>query len=264
IVATAIAVESSWRVALRVLAVGGWIVILPFALWVVRERGRADSTERAPGESANGADDLELAEAMRTPSFWILCGVLFSFYFYYIGVNNHLVAFLSDSGFTEAEAARRFGAAVAVGILGKIGVGLVADRIPKRAAIVATFTLMTAGSFALLFVGEAPALLPAFLIVHGFTVAAENVVLPLIVADCFGVRHLARIYGAIMLMLLPGGVLGPVFAGYAFDTFGSYRVAFTTFAIVNVAAVAALALIRPLAANRERLKGGSRWPSSKS
>jgi MFS family permease len=179
--------------------------------------------------------------------------VLASFYFYYIGVNNHLVAFLSDSGLSDAEAARRFSAAVAFGVAGKIGAGLLADRIPKRTAILVNFGLMTCGSVLLLQVGRAPGLLPVFLILHGFTVAAENVVLPLIIVDCFGVRHLAQIYGAIMFALLPGGALGPMFAGWSFDTFGGYGVAFTTFAALNVVGLVALATVRPLAANRALL-----------
>ena len=203
----------------------------------------------APADEPAGAEagpprGLDLTAALRTRSFWILAGVLFSVYFYYLGVNHHLVAFLSDSGFSDAEAARRFGAAVAVGIAGKIGMGVVADRVPARAACLVTFALMTLGSLLLLAVGRAPSLLPAFLAIHGFTVAAENVVFPMVIAECFGVAHLARIYGALMFMLLPGGVAGPVFAGYVFDTTGGYHPAFASFAALNVAGVAALALLR--------------------
>jgi MFS family permease len=244
IVATAVSEGSSWRTALRVLAVGGLAIILPAALWGVREPRRRAIVEEdtdAPEE-----DGLTLAEARRTPSFWILAAVLATFYFYYLGVNHHLVAFLSDAGFSDAAAARRFSAAVAVGILGKIGMGLVADRLPARRATILTFGLMTAGSICLLAVGRVPALLPVFLVVHGFTVAAENVVLPLVVAECFGVRHLAAIYGALMLMLLPGGVLGGVFAGWVYDRLGTYFPAFTVFAALNVAAVLALMRLRPL------------------
>ena len=136
-------------------------------------------------------------------------------------MNNHLVAFLSDAGFSDAAAARQYSAAIAVGIAGKIGMGLVGDRIPARRAAIATFVLMTAGSVALLAVGRVPALLPVFLVVHGFTVAAENVMLPLVVIECFGARHLARIYGALMFALLPGGLAGPTFAGWMFDRLGT-------------------------------------------
>ncbi|MGH7823343.1 MAG: MFS transporter, partial [Candidatus Binatia bacterium] len=60
IVATAIAEESSWRVALRLLAVGGWIVILPCALWLVRERPvTEEERERSSVEPQPGGEDLD-------------------------------------------------------------------------------------------------------------------------------------------------------------------------------------------------------------
>jgi MFS family permease len=240
LVATAIAARSSWRDALRVLAVAGWVLIVPFALFGVRERGARATPDDDTGDLAG----MTLAEARGTPTFWLLGGVLFLFYFYYLWVNHHLVAFLSDAGFSDASAARQFSAAVAVGIAGKIGMGLVGDRLPARRAALLTFALMAAGSVVLLGVGRAPALLPAFLVVHGFTVAAENVMLPLVVVECFGVRHLAQIYGALMLVLLPGGLAGPTFAGWVYDRLGSYWPAFAVFAAGNAVAVAALAVVR--------------------
>jgi len=240
LVATAVAARSSWREALRVLAVSGWVLIFPFALFGVRER-RAGVTAIDDAADLTG---MTLAEARRTPTFWLLGGVLFLFYFYYLGVNHHLVAFLSDAGFSDASAARQFSAAVAVGIAGKIGMGLVGDRLPARRAALLTFALMALGSVLLLGVGREPRLLPAFLAVHGFTVAAENVMLPLVVVECFGVRHLAQIYGALMLALLPGGLAGPTFAGWVYDRLGSYWPAFAVFAAGNLVAVAALAALR--------------------
>jgi MFS family permease len=242
LIATAVAARSSWRTALQVLAVTGWLLILPFALFGVREReGVARSSDGAADPEAGTA----LAAALRTPTFWLLGAVLFLFYFYYLGVNNHLVAFLSDAGFSDAAAARQFSAAIAVGIAGKVGMGLVGDRVPARRAAILTFALMTAGSLALLAVGRVPWLLPVFLVVHGFTVAAENVMLPLVVIECFGSRHLARIYGALMLALLPGGLAGPTFAGWVFDRLGTYWPAFAVFAAGNVLAVLGLGALRP-------------------
>jgi MFS family permease len=234
--AASIAEASGWRVALRVLAIGGWLVIFPFARW-----GIPKTLDGPRDEAAAPGDGLTLADAVRTPVFWTLAWVLFVFYFYYLGVNHHLVAFLSDQGFTNAEAARRFGWAVAVGIAGKLLVGRLADATSVRRTTLATFGLVTLASVLLLGVGRAPGLLPVFLTVHGFAVAAENVVLPLIVGACFGTAHLARIYGALMLVLLPGGVLGPTFAGWMFDVGRGYWVAFAVFAACNVVALAMLA-----------------------
>jgi cyanate permease len=83
-----------------------------------------------------------------------------------------------------------------------------------------------------------------FLVAHGFATAAENVLLPLVVAECFGLRHMPRIYGALMLTLFAGGALGPILAGAAFDRFGEYRLAFGAFAALNVLALGLLPLLR--------------------
>jgi len=244
VLATAIAVESSWREALQVLAVGGWVFIFPAALLLVRDQAPQPTRAPAEDDDAPTIGGLDLGAACRTRSFWILLVALFTFYFYYLGVNNHLVAYLSDAGFSDTAAAWHFGYTVLIGIVGKLSVGLLADRIPIRRAMWGTFAAMTVGSLILLWVHEAPALLPLFLTVHGFTVAAENVMLPLVVAYCFGVRAVASIYGVLMLALLPGGVLGPYVAGRVFDAVGTYAPAFATFAAANVATLVLLLGVR--------------------
>jgi cyanate permease len=101
------------------------------------------------------------------------------------------------------------------------------------------------------------AFLWAFTLAFGFAAAARDVTYPLLVAHCFGVRHLAAIYGALMVTLLPGGILGPVFAGWTHDVFGSYRAAFATFAVLNAAALLALLATRD---ERSEGAGGSNDP----
>jgi MFS family permease len=187
--------------------------------------------------------DLDLRAALRTRTFWILAVVLFSFYFYYLAVNQHLIAYLSDIGFSNARAAASLSFAVALGILAKLGMGLLADRIAIERAAMLNFGLLTAASVLLL--GAAtPRVLTLFLIAHGFATAAENVLLPMLVAQSFGVTHMAKIYGALMVALLPGGVLGPVFAGAVFDSTGNYTTAFTAFAALNMIGLLALGRIR--------------------
>jgi glutamine amidotransferase-like uncharacterized protein len=50
-----------------------------------------------------------------------------------------------------------------------------------------------------------------------------------------------------MIVLLPGGVLGPTFAGWMFDSGRGYWVAFAVFAACNLVALGALAAVRPRA-----------------
>jgi OFA family oxalate/formate antiporter-like MFS transporter len=105
------------------------------------------------------------------------------------------------------------------------------------------FALLTVASMMLLGAGN-PSVLTVFLIAHGFATAAENVLLPLLVAESFGVTHMAKIYGALMFTLFPGGVLGPVFAGAVYDATGNYTAAFTVFAVLNLGGLLALSGIR--------------------
>jgi len=244
--ADAIAAAWSWRAALATTAVGAVVLVLPFALFAIREPTGAPavgpSTRRGlPADGHEG--DLDLRAAMRTRSFWILAALLFSFYLYYLAVTQHLIAFLSDAGFSNARAAASLSVAVALGIVSKIAAGALADRFSPVRLLIANFTVLTAASVALLLV-DAPGVLPAFLVAHGLATAAENVVFPLVVIDCFGVTHMARIFGALSVALFPGGVLGPIVAGGSLDWLGDYRFAFAAFALLNAASLVSLAGLR--------------------
>jgi MFS family permease len=240
--AEGIAAAASWRTAFMVVAVAAVALILPVALTLLREPSTGVGGEEAA--SSEGRDDsLDLSQALRTRSFWILAGALLAFYFYYLGVNQHLVAFVSDLGYSDARAAASLGLAVFLGVFAKLAMGLAADRVPAKLALISNFAMVCVGSV-LVLAAASPPLLLGFLVIHGFAVAAENVVIPVMIAECFGVRHLARIYGALMITLFPGGALGPIFAGAVFDRMGSYEVAFGTFAFVNLLALVALLGLR--------------------
>ena len=243
--AVALAGVASWRVALAVIGAVAVLTILPITAWTLREPGRAEVPEPRDEADAVPEEDgsLDLSEALRTRTFWVLAFTLFTFYFYYLAVNQHLVPFLSDLGYSDAKAAAGFSGAVALGIVAKLGIGVVADRVQSRTALLANFGLLTFASWLLLAAGTAGAL-PVFLVAHGFATAAENVLLPLIVAHCFGVRNLARIYGALMLALAPGGILGPIFAGAVFDRTGEYTFAFVVFGVLNLVGLGGLLLVR--------------------
>jgi sugar phosphate permease len=256
ILADQLAAAYSWREAVWWIGIGATAIILPFALFAVRDRP-LDSPDThtdidpAGGEATAGSTTradatggVDLPEALRTPAFWIFAWALFSFYFYYLAVNQHLVAYLGDIGYDDARAAAGLGLAVALGVGSKLAVGLLADRLPARSVLLANFALITLAS--LLLLGAAsPAMLLAFLLTHGVATAAENVVVPMALIDCFGQQHLARIYGALMFTLFPAGVLGSWLAGSIFDLAGSYTLAFALFATLNGFALATLTRLRP-------------------
>jgi MFS family permease len=241
--------SGSWRVALATIGGGLWLLLLPFALLVGAPRRAAAGAAEERAEVSSGDDRATLARAddvasaVRQRDFWLLAWVLVVFYLYRLGVTVHLVAFLSDLGYARGEAAFGFGFTLAAGIAGKLAAGSLADRVGARSAAVGNFIVIAVAS-GLLLMPEVPLAIPAFLLLHGLATAAEDVVVPLLVGKRFGAAHLARIYGWLMLALVPGGILGPILAGWFFDTTGSYAAVFTAFFVCNLTAVAALAAVR--------------------
>ncbi len=242
--AAAIADRASWREAFLVMGIGALLVILPFAAFVVREpRGAELEIPKDPGSASSTANDIDLRGALRTRSFWILAAVLFSFFFYFLGMLEHLVLALVDGGMERGDAVAHFSNAIALGIASKIGYGWLADRMRAKTAILVDYGILALSSLVLLAVPNV-LFLWAFVLTYGIATAARDVVYPLIITSCFGLGYMAEIYGAVMLALAPGGALGPIFAGFVHDRTGSYDLAFATFAVLNLLAVGALFLLR--------------------
>ena len=76
----------------------------------------------------------------------------------------------------------------------------------------------------------------------GLNIGSMAPILPAILADRFGHRHFASIYGAAFFTQTVGMVIGPVFGGWIFDNSGSYSFAFLIAAIISLAAVVSMYL----------------------
>lgn len=239
----AVLASGTWRDGFLAIAGAALLVMLPFGLATLRDRDAAAVPEQR-GDAPPGAGraaDLDARSALATRSFWILTFSLFCFWLYFLAMLDHLVLFLTDEGVENARG--YFANAILLGIVSKVGFGWIADRLTAKPAILLDYGLLAASSVLLLFLPE-PALLWPFVLIYGFAAAARDVVTPLVVDHCFGIRSLAQIYGWLMLTLLPGGTLGPIFAGVVHDRTGRYDLAFQVFAALNLLAFALLFFVR--------------------
>ena len=246
----AFAAESSWRDALFAMGVGCFALLLPVGLFLVREK--PDSETNSPTETAREAHspagrlesdrDLDLRQALRTRSFWILFFSLFTFFFYFLALLEHMVLYFGDEGIDRSTAVGLYATAIGLGVWSKIGLGLVADRIPEKQSMLLDYGLLALSSV-LLLASPSNWILWLFVASFGFSYAARDVVYPLIVASCFGSRYMAPIYGALMLTLVLGAT-GPLFAALVHDQLGSYAVGFRTFAVLNLASLVSLLWLR--------------------
>jgi MFS family permease len=260
---TTLALQGSWRPAMLFIGIGGVMLMTPFAFFAVREprAGEGPDVPIDAGAAAGGAEhaetvaDLDLRTALGTRSFWILSAALFGFFFYFLGLLEHLVPALTDSGMEKLEAAGYYSFAIGMGLFSKIGMGLFADRLPTRTALWVDYGLLAVSALLLPFVPKA-GFLQVFLVTYGFSTAARDVIYPLIIAHCFGVRYLAQIYGAMMLVLAPAGSLGSIYPAMVHDRTGSYETAFSGYAVLMLLVLASLFFVRD--ERRASIPGGPR------
>lgn len=241
-----ISAEQGWREALGTMGWGALLVMLPSVIFLVRDRRNSAPVEKH--EAGSGASrlesdrDLSLRAALRTRSFWILSFSLFAFFFYFLAMLEHMVLHLTDIGMDRGEAVARYTTAIGLGIWSKIGLGLVADRINDRYSVLIDCAVLALSSV-LLLLTPGSLTLWVFVFSFGFSYAARDVVYPLIVTYCFGLRYMAPIYGALMVSLLFGAA-GPFFAAAVYDHYGNYDVAFRTFVALNLVCLTALFFLR--------------------
>jgi len=198
----------SYRSAIQVL---GLLLLLawPLALFVLKDRPQdlgqnPDGDDRAEVPALDAAASLTFRELSRRSSFWfLLVGSAASIGS--IASVNFLMKFVfEEQGFTNQAARDQIWstasfAALIAAIGGRIVVGWLADRMPRKTVMVATYA-QVAVAIPLLFLvtPETPQYAYLFGAVFGFAMGADYMLIPLMAADVFGLRSLGRAMSAIV------------------------------------------------------------------
>lgn len=242
-----LAQNGSWRRAALLVGVGSVALILPIAMLTIRaprpeEETQDPATHETGKPQAVLGESIPLDRAIRRPAFWVLAYTLGCYSLAQMGMFDHLVLYLTDIGYSKLEAAGALEFTVGAGIVSKLAAGIIALRVSAKSALVVNTGLL-ASSFALIPFAQSPAVLGVFGVVFGVSVAARDVLFPLLVARIFGPRYLAAIYGFLMISYFPGGGLGPIALARAHDVLGSYELGFgLCAAMVGAAAIALLTI----------------------
>jgi MFS family permease len=189
-----------------------------------------------------------LAEAIRTPHFWLLftvylCTGLGSFF-----VSLHQLAFAVDVGFDKLYAASVLGLGALLSVAGTIVTGTLSDYIGRELSAVLAYGVSIIGVICALFItGPDHAwLLWIHACFFGLTWGARGPAVTAKTADLFPGPNLGAILGVITVGTGIGSAVGAWGAGWIFDVSGSYRLAFlASIASYLVGCAAFWALRRP-------------------
>jgi sugar phosphate permease len=226
----------SWRGALQVLGVLIILLALPLAYFVRDEPD--DTTATRP---AAGAEPVRPIGALfRAPAFYLLALGSMCSIGAVGGTNQHLKLFLSlDMKFSQDAAATVASTVLACSIAGRLLMGWLADRIPRKHVMILIYVLI-AGSIPLLFFADSRTAMYAFAIIFGLGLGGEYMIIPLMAAELFGVRVLGRLLGVILTADGVAEATAPMLIGYLRDTTGSYQSGFTV--LVGIAVVGTIAI----------------------
>jgi len=198
---------------------------------------------RMPTAATQG---LPFSDAIRTRQLWLLIIALAGFGFTAHSVMVHVVVHATGLGLSATTAAGLMTAIGATGVVGRVGLGSLADRHGAKRLMSTQFVLLSLSLFWLAIASDTWGIF-ACALAFGF---AFGGIVPLnshIIAEMFGLRAHGAVLGATGLSIGIGSAIGPVFTGYCYDVLGSYTVPFMTCGGVSAAAALLVCLVRPLA-----------------
>ncbi|MFC2019275.1 MFS transporter, partial [Chloroflexota bacterium] len=249
-IATRLIAAYDWRISYLIIGIVALCIIVPLAQFL-----RANPSEK--GLSPYGFKEAEserlawqssgysLMAAIRTRQFLLLAVANICFAFFQQTIMVHIIPHATDVGITEINAANIIAIIGGGGILGRIALGIIADRVGAKRSMVICFAVI-ALAFPWLTVSSELWMLYSFAAIFGIAYGGLITLLSVITAELFGLAALASIMGFSIFAATLGGAAGPVLAGSIFDASGSYNLAFLICMAMAVIAVIASTLIRPI------------------
>jgi sugar phosphate permease len=227
-----------WRMSLQLL--GGLVVLvaLPLAYFVRENPG--DDARSARQEPSH--DGTSISEILRTPAFYLLAIGSMCSIAAVGGTNQHLKLFLSlDRGYSQTDAAGIISLVLTISIVGRLLMGWLADRMPRKHVMLLIYMLVAA-AIPLLMVRAAPgaAAMYVFAAVFGLGLGGEYLIIPLMAGELFGIGVLGRVMGIVLTADGVAEATAPMLVGYMRDRTGSYNTGF--FLLVTIALVGAAAI----------------------
>ncbi|MFO7962782.1 MAG: MFS transporter [Desulfobacterales bacterium] len=238
-------VAFGWKTAFAVIGALFFVVVIPLAMVFAKKRPEdmGLSTDGDDPEIARQTATFveaviqkeilfKLGEVVRTSNFWLMTmGYLILAMCY--GFLLHIVAYCVDKGIPASDAAWALGYMAIVGIAARFLWAPLNDKLNNRkVSVVSGFFLYAIGWLVLLWINESMHLYIAATIL-GFG-GSGIALLPALVGDQFGRWSMGKVYGFVSFFGAIGGAIGPIIAGFIYDTTQSYMIAWQIAVVASV------------------------------
>ncbi|MBA2882014.1 sugar phosphate permease [Desulfosalsimonas propionicica] len=239
-----------WQTSFVIIGLMVWCIALPVVFFVIRDRpDQLGLVPEGGGRSvygqaeAGGQTDFQAlgrpaGEVLRTRAFWCIFLSFFLAPMAQMGVLQHQVPLIMDTGMSHAYASVALGVTAGVGGLGKLSFGKMADIWPFQYVILLCFGLQIL-SVLFLLTTQTPAGVWVYAVCFGFSMGGVIVLLPLVVGHFWGLLSYGVLLGVLWVANAFGGATGTFVSGLVYDWTGSYNNALYLFAAAYLVAIAA-------------------------
>ena len=207
-----------WRTSMQVLAVIVAAIMIPVSLLVRRPPALEAGHAAVAGD---GAPDMSLAQAVRSPQFIILLATNFLCCATHSGPIIHTVSYAVTCGIPMMAAVTIYSVEGLAGMGGRIAFGLLGDRFGAKRVLVSGLLAQAFGALGYVFVRELAAFY-AVAAIFGFIYAGTMPLYSVLMRENFPLRIMGTMIGGTAMAGSLGMATGPLAGGLIYDTFASY------------------------------------------
>ncbi|MDY6918403.1 MAG: MFS transporter [Chloroflexota bacterium] len=191
--------------------------------------------------------EFTVKQVFRTRVYWLLIAVNSVNALISPAISIHTIPFLTDLGIAPLVAAGMMSVMIGTSVPARLLGGMVADRLPTN-----RLRFLLAGAYLLELTGMGIFLLTrtvasiyVWYVLWGLGMGTAYIMNPVLRARYFGRKAYGSIHGFNSLILMPVGVVAPIYAGWVYDSTGSYISAFTSFVALLAVAIFLVMFARP-------------------
>lgn len=185
----------------------------------------------ADQQTVDDEPDFTAMQALKTPAFWILTIAQVASSVAIVTLALHLVPKLTDTGMSLAQASFVIFIETLVALPTQFVSGYYADRFNKP-LMIAFFMVIQAAGIMIFALFDQHWTAYVAIVLYGAGFGGRSPLTTAIRGDYFGRKAFATIMGISQLPMNIAMIFAPLFAGYMFDTTGSYVVPFSAFGIL--------------------------------
>ncbi len=221
-----------WHAALATLGLLMIAIAFPMA-WFVKEH--PEGYEKKTAELAPPLGGILKSKAFYLLAIGSMCSIGAVG-----GTNQHLKLFMSlDLKYSQAQAANVISLVLASSIIGRLLMGWLADRFPKKYVMLLIYAMVST-AIPLLYFAETPGVIYIFAIAFGIAFGGDYMIIPLMAVELFGLKVMGRVMGIILTADGLAEALSPMLVGRLYDVSKSYANGFAS--LIGLAVIGAIAI----------------------